>query len=55
MLKVSPPEGKDIELAIERTAISVTMNGAKAEDNIRESKAEDTHYRFVAMIVVMKT
>ncbi|CAG2164271.1 unnamed protein product [Oppiella nova] len=40
-------EGKDIELAIERTAISVTMNGAKAEDNIRESKAEDTHYSWL--------
>jgi hypothetical protein len=46
MLKVSPPEGKDIRLAIERTAISVTMNGVEAEETMRLSKQDNNLYGY---------
>lgn len=44
---VSSPEGKAIQGAIERVAISVAINGGSAEEAARVSHAEDPAYRFL--------
>ena len=51
MLKVFPPEDKDTQSAIERTAISVAMNGIEAEETMRRTKAEDKHYSYESFLI----
>ncbi|XP_054160682.1 SURP and G-patch domain-containing protein 1-like [Oppia nitens] len=46
-IKVFSPEDKEIELAIERTAITVAMNGDNAEETMRQSTLEDINYSWL--------